>query len=315
MAIIGTLLGMGVGVFSNLGRADRQAAGQIKDALRAARLFALQSSAPAAVVVDPPHGEIFGLGLAPVGNWHFEDDAGTGWPVAARHAADALLADGVLGSALGIAGEDALMITELPGRFDSPHGFGVDVFLRPDREPRPMTLLERPGSWSLRLDEESQLEVRLVLQSKPNPEEFRLTLPVSLPAERYTQVTVVFDGRVLHVALDGRRVGEDTLFATPRLLQTAPGAPLRTGREEERYRGAIDELAVSSVIEGDHRPLPADVALEGALRVLRFDAQGHLDPDWHRTPERITFRHGSPEQRTFIELGQLGTVRSWTESP
>jgi len=315
MAIIGTLMGIGVGAFANLGRADRQATGQIKDALRAARLYALRASAPAAVVVDPARGEIFATGLSAAGNWHFEDDAGTGWPVPARHAPDALLRDGVVGSALSVAGEDVLLVTDLPARFDSPHGFGVDVFLRPAAEPRPMTLLERPGRWALRLDEDDRLEVRLMLAALPEPEEFRVSLDGRLPTDRFTQLSVLFDGRVLHVALDGRRVGEDTLFTTPRTLAAAPGSVLRSGDGVLRFRGAIDELSVAAVVEGEHRPLPSDVALDGALRVLRLDAFGHLDPAWHRTSQQVSFRTGEPPQRTTVELGVLGTVRSWTDAP
>jgi len=316
MAIIGTLMGIGAGAFANLGRADRQATGQIKDALRAARLYAVRASAPAAVVVDPARAEVFATGLAPAGNWHFEDDAGTGWPAPAQHAAGALLPDGVIGSALDVRLDDVLVLGDLPPRFDSPAGFGVDVFLRPAADPRPMTLLERPGRWALRLDEDDHLELRLMLAAHPEAEEFRLGTAARLPADRFTELSVLFDGRVLHVALDGRRVGEDTLFATPRQLAAAPGPVLvRTGVDVLRYRGAIDELSISSVVEGEHRPLPADVALDGALRVLRLDGFGHLDPAWHRTSEQIGFRTGEPPRHTVVELGVLGTVRSWSDAP
>ncbi len=315
MAIIGTLMGIGVGAFASLGRADRQATGQVKDALRAARLYALRASAPAAVVVDPANREVFATGLTATGNWHFEDDAGTGWPVPARYEPGTLLREGVIGSALSIGGDDVLLITDLPSRFDSPQGFGVDVFLRPAAEPRPMTLLERPGRWQLRLDDNDRLEVRLMLAAHPEPEEFRVSFDAQLPDTRFTELSVLFDGRVLHVALDGRRVGEDTLLTTPRTLAAAPGSVLRSGDGVLRFRGAIDELSVAAVVEGDHRPLPADVTLDGALRVLRLDGFGHLDPAWHRTPQQVSFETGEPPRRTVIELGVLGTVRSWTDAP
>jgi hypothetical protein len=315
MAIIGALMGIGVGAFAHLGRSDKQASGQVKDALRAARLYALRASAPASVVVDPGAGEVFATGLVSAGTWHFEDDAGTGWPAPARHAPGALLPDGVIGSAVSIAGDDVLLVTDLPGRFDSPHGFGLDVFVRPEAEPRPMTILERPGRWAVRLDEDDRLEVLLRLVATPEPEEFVVSTGGRLPPDRFTQLGVLFDGRVLHVALDGRRLGEDTVLEHPRTLAPAAGSVLRSGDGVRRFRGALDELSISAVVEGEHRPLPAEVALEGALRVLRLDEYGHLDPAWHRTAQQVSFRTGEPPQRTVIELGTLGTVRSWTDAP
>ncbi len=315
MAIVGALLGLGVGAFSNLGRADRQATGQLKDALRAARLFALRSSAPASVIVDPVRGEVVGTGLLPVGNWHFEDDAGTGWPVPARHGPGALERRGVIGSALRLTRDDTLVIGGLPSSFDSPHGFGVDVALRPESDVRPLVLLQREGSWRLRLDEEDRLEVSLWFAATPQPLEFRQSFDLTLSPERYTQVSLNCDGRTLSLSLDGRRVVQDTRFDPPRKVHVPAGALLDCGTEVDRFRGWIDELRISSVIEGDHAPLPAEISLQGGPRVLRLDEFGHLDPAWHREPELIEFRVGDSGPLTHVELGLLGSVRSWTDAP
>jgi hypothetical protein len=316
MAIIATLMGIGVGVFDNLATSDRVAAGQISDALRAARLFAVRESAPASVVVSPEDGEVFGLGLRAAGNWHFEDEDGSGWPVPARHDPGALIPHGVLGYAVAITDQSELQIPDLPGTFDSPDGFGVDVWVRPDAEPRPMLLLQRPGSWSLGLDGEGQLEVTLWLVARPSPEESRHTLKgLRLPSDRFSHVGVVFDGRRLRVTLDGLPAGEDTDFGQPRRLVTPPDAPLRTGNGSDRFRGAIDELRVASVVAGDHKPLPADVRVEGGAQVLHLDALGHLDPGYHRAPVVLSFLTGEPPLRTSVEFGLLGTVRTWNTRP
>lgn len=316
MVIVATLLGLGVGAFRNLSTADRVASLQIKDALRAARQFALRESAPASVVVEPEAGVVYGIGLRTVGNWHFEDAEGSGWPTTARHDPDALLRQGVIGSALSVTGESELSIPDLPAGFDSPWGFGVDVFVRPDGDARPMTLLERPGSWALRLDEDDALEVAVMLAASPQPEEFRRTLPgVRLAADRFTRLTVVCDGRVLHVAADGARVGEDSVFDRPRRMAVTPRVPLGTGRGPTRFRGALDELRIASVVRGEDDPLPAEIVLDGKAQVVHLDAFGHLDPHWHAAPVTVSFRYGDPPVRTVVEFGLLGTVRSWTERP
>lgn len=316
ISILGVLLGLGVGVYGSLATPDVLAAGRIRDALRAARLLAQREGAPSSVIVDPGRGEVYALGLHAAGNWHFEDDAGTGWPVPARHAPESLEPAGVLGSALRIREDGELLIPDLPPSTESPDGFGVECWFRPEAEPRPMTLLERPGLWALRLDDENQLEVSLWLDAKAGPEELRRTLPEAhLPPDRFTCVAVVFDGRTLQVDVDGRRSGEDTRLTAPRRMAPATRVPLRAGDGLQRFRGLIDELRLSAVAAEQHGPLPAEVHLLGEPRVLHLDPQGRLDPDFHGAAEDLAFTWGDPARRTHVELGVLGSVRSWTDAP
>lgn len=319
MAIIGVLMGIGVGAFNKLAAVDRVAAGQIRDALRTARSLAVAESAPASVVVEPAAGEVYGLGLRAAGNWHFEQGQGTGWPLAARLPDDVLVIDGAIGSGVELIAGQQLQIVDLPSSFSSPQGFGLDVALRPAAEPRPMRLLEREGAWSLRLDEDDQLEVTVMLAGQPAPEEFKRTLTgVRLPPDRWSRVTVLCDGRSLHVAVDGARVGEDTVFPLPRMMARGAASSISTGRGEvgtSAYCGGLDELHLASVVRGDHQPIPPEVQLEGESRVLHLDAGGRLDPAWHTAPVTIAFRTGEPPVRTVIEYGLLGSVRSWTERP
>lgn len=316
LMILGVLLGFGVGIYGNLATPDRLASDRIRDALRAARLLAARESAPAAVIVEPERGEVYAMGLRSAGNWHFEDDAGTGWPVPARHDPGALVTPGVFGAALRLSGEGELAVLDLPPAADSRAGFGVEAFLDPLPEPRPMTLIERPGLWALRLDDEDQLEVSVWLDAKPAPEELRRTVPEArLPAGRFSRLAVIFDGRTLQVAVDGRRCGEDTRFPGERRMAPARGAPLRSGEGLQRFRGRIDELHLLSVAVERHEPLPPDVRLAGKPRVLRLDAFGRLDPAFHGGPELVSFAWGDPARTTHVELGLLGAVRTWTEGP
>lgn len=316
LSILGVLFGLGVGVYGSLATPDRLASDRIRDAVRAARLMSSREGAPSAVVVEPANGEIYAVGLRAAGNWHFEDDAGTGFPVPARHDPGALVTPGVFGSALQVNEGSDLVILDLPPAADSPFGFGVEAWFDPQPEPRPMTLIERPGSWALRLDDEDQLEVSVWLDARPAPEELRRTVPEArLPAGRFTRLTLVFDGRTLQVAVDGRRCGDDTQFPSERRLAPLRGVPLRSGEGLLRFCGKIDELHLLSVTVQDREPLPPEVRLLGAPRVLRLDGFGRLDPAFHGAPEVVSFAWGEPARTTHVELSLLGAVRSWTDAP
>jgi prepilin-type N-terminal cleavage/methylation domain-containing protein len=317
ISVLGVLLGLGVGVYGSLATPDSLAAGRIKDALRAARLMAQREGLPASVVIDPPAGEVRALGLRAAGNWHFEDAAGTGWPVPARHEGATLDPDGALGSSLVLGEEATLAVPDLPPAADDPQGFGVEAFVAPAAAPRPMVLLERPGRWALRLDDEDVLQVSLWLDARPAPEELRRAVPeVRLVPGRFTRLAVLFDGRTLHVAADGRRCGEDTRLPAVRRLAGAPGVPLSVGAGLERFRGRLDELRLFAVAsEQDAAALPDTARLLGAPRLLRLDATGRLDPAFHAAPEVLGFEWGEPPRRSYIELGLLGALREWTEGP
>lgn len=328
MAIVSALFGIGVGVFHKLNRPEQMAARVVTDTLRSARLFARAETAPSSVVVRPAAGEVTSMGLRTVGNWHFEDVAGTGWPFDAVHPSTALIAEGAVGSGLRLDGGDELSLPSPPGTFDSPFGFLVEVSLRPAADRRPMTILERRNVWTLDLDDDDVLRVSLHVEA-PDGTAPAGTSPVStsdggrtsarlsvheIPGARlsstdWSRVLVLFDGRALHVTVNGRRAGDDVVFDAPLRLARNPGVSIGTGAEVVRYRGLMDELRIGSVIVGERQPLPTEVLLEGVDRVLHFDAFGRLDPAWHRGPVEISFLHGEPARRSLVEVGLLGTVR------
>lgn len=319
IAIIATLLGLGLGAFRRMDSSDRQAIGQVKDALREARLFARARSAPATLIIDAEAGAVYATGLTAVGNWHFEDLDGIGWPLDAV-LERATLTTGVLGFGVELVDDAQLRLVDPPPSFDSPHGFGVDLFVAPADEPRPMTILERNGSWALGLDSHGDLEITLMLRKPPEPgidvasEEFRMSVPgLRLPADRLTQLMVVFDGRRLHVSVDGRRAVEDTLFTEARQIVVTSGLAITTGVAPTHFRGRMDELRLSSVVVADHTPLPNDVVLVGPSRLVHIDALGHLDASRHAAPEVVHMTWDvDPPIDLYVEMGLMGSVRSWT---
>jgi hypothetical protein len=150
------------------------------------------------------------------------------------------------------------------------------------------------------------------LRGPEGPQQVRhLVEGALLPADVFTQLTVLFDGATLSVSLDGVRVGDDLGFPEPRLLVLNQGISIGTGEPPSAFRGTLDELRVLSVVTTQQALLPPEVQLVGAPVLLRIDASGHLDPAWHRTPMTITIEHDDPPRRSAVEVGLLGTVRSF----
>jgi len=320
MVIMAALFGIGVGAFRSVARPERIAGQQLLDALRTTRLLARGSGEAASLLVFPAEGTLVTLSMAAVGNWHFEDDQGSGWPFDAQHPLAARVPSPVLGTALELSGEATLVLPAPPASFDAPAGFGLEVWLQPAAGPRPMTLLERPGLWSLALTEADVLEITLWLQ--PDTDDpgqasgtvFRHEVPTApLLPDRMRCLELAFDGRTLRVAVDGRRVEPDTRFPEPRRLARAPHAAILSGTAPHQYRGLLDELRLSVAVAGDPVLLPEEVQLEGGDQVLRLDASGQPDPAWHSAPFRIGFVHGAVPRRTLVECGLLGTLQTWEE--
>lgn len=314
LAILGTLLGIGVGVFGGLVAPDRVAASQVQDALFAAQLLAQREHAPATVVVDPDAARVYARGLRAVGNWHFEDDLGTGWPVAANHEPEHVDPLGALGHGLRLEDEGVLTIAGLPSSADSAAGFALDVEVRPARSPRPMTILTRAGVWDVSLDRDERLVVTLHLARPDSDEPEVVPVVVGEPVRwphRFVRLGVLFDGSTLRVTLDGARHGEAVRFpAARRLVVPAGSSPLYTGRGAARFVGRLDELRLLSVVEAESRELPPEVELVGERRVLYLDARGRLDPAHHDQEAVIGLLHGDPPRRTDVEFGLWGAIRT-----
>lgn len=324
MGILAVLFGVGVGAFRRLTRPERVALATIAETLRSAALTAASEGAPASVSVTPETGGLQASVLLAVGNWHFEDDAGTGWPMAAVHEPGLLAPGPVLGSFLALGPGQTLSLPSPPASFDSPHGFGVELHLRPVASGAAMTILERPGIWSLRLDEGLALVVTLFLLpdaassavGASAAEELRVEIPgLVLSPQRLQRLNLSFDGTRLTTALDGLRVGQDLVLPAPRQLVMNPGVALGTGRPPGSFLGDLDELRVASVVARPPSFLPPEIRLLGAPRRIGLDGRGRLDPAFHRTPVVLAIEHGDPPRQSAVEISLLGTVATHDAYP
>src|SRR5262245_23696269 len=89
LSIIGVLMGISIGALRNAVPARAIARAAVLDALRQARLFAMQENAPALVRLDTIPDEpptVTAIGKTTVGTWHLEGDDLDGFPQAARAA-------------------------------------------------------------------------------------------------------------------------------------------------------------------------------------------------------------------------------------
>src|SRR5262249_4990030 len=109
--------------------------------------------------------------------------------------------------------------------------------------------------------------------------------------------------------------GEDTLLPAERRMSPTSRPPIRTGEGLTAFRGSLDELRLFTVSAEEHEPLTGDVRLLGAARVLHLDDFGRLDAAFHPGPEVVSFEAGEPPVRTNVELGTMGSVRTWTVKP
>ena len=290
-------------MYGSLATPDTLATERIRDAVRAARLLAQREGAPASVIVDPARGDVYALGLHLAGNWHFEDDAGTGWPVPSGCAGCTRVPRGVIGSAVRIA-EDGEPSSPTCRRRPRPDGFAV-------RSARGRAASDDPAqAWPVgaAADDENGWKSRSgSTPARPGAAPRARGAPPDRSPRSGGSTAVLWSGR------DGRRAAGHA--RPPRRMAPVTRSLLRAGEGLQRFRGLIDELRLSAVASEQHAPLPAEVHLLGEPRVLHLDPQGRLDPDFHGAPEDLAFTWGDPARRTHVELGVLGSVRSWTDVP
>ncbi|MFG0316670.1 MAG: prepilin-type N-terminal cleavage/methylation domain-containing protein, partial [Planctomycetota bacterium JB042] len=132
LTLISVLMGIGVGAFKKISLGRRLAVAQVKDALRGARLFAIEQSSTARVDLDPESNVIQASGFQSIGNWHLEDERSVGWPTLAEtRGAATLIDDGAIGSAMLLPGDQSgwLDLGSSPS-FDAEQGILVELLVR-----------------------------------------------------------------------------------------------------------------------------------------------------------------------------------------
>ena len=320
MTIFAVVVGGGVGFFANLDLARNQAAGLVRNVLRAARQTALTRRAPARVRFDRAAGEVTVEALRVVGTWHFDSQR-----IAGAMGADGVLSGGRfdrhgwIGEALafdGQPGAHASFPVHRDPAYDSARGFRIECAVRRDAS---------GGGRLLRLGEALEVlingrgAVRARLRSAPDrgaPLGGGLGSGGSVlvesdegvvPLDRWTRLAVAYDRERFTLAVDGVPVAA--------VAATVPVAPIEDdlvlSHPEHPFPGAIDALVISMVEAVEPTYLPETVLLPADTpAVVHFDASGGLDRRHHTEPVVVPLEFPGERGATRVEIvvGLFGTV-------
>ncbi len=313
LTLFSILLGIGVGAFKkiNLGRA--LAVAQVKDALRAARLFAIEQSSLARVDIDPEKNTIRASGFQSTGNWHFEDDRSRGWPNDATLSGGAtLIEEGAIGRAIFLAAGDAGVVDL--GRspsFDADAGLKFDAFVRIPPGGGGL-LVEKGEAFRLMITPDrtaaGSVRVRQGEASGGDRDDMiHVETSDPIPLDRWSRVEMIYDGFTLRLSIDGRERArlENQERLDPR---PDPAAELTLGSLRTPFVGGIDEVRFALMASQDVPPLPDGVTFAGAGTVW-FDRRGNLDGNHHRQPVTISLLFDENRRSRDVVVGLLGEIQ------
>lgn len=301
-------MGIGVGAFKKINFGRELAVAQVKDALRSARLFALEQSATARVDVDDKSRRVVASGFVSTGNWHFEDERG--WPTPADLDGDAEFAPGgAIGRCLALPPDVAAYASlGTSPSFDAADGLLVEAFVRVIE---PGTVVAKGAAFRLAVGSELRpfATVRLTEIADAATGDDKLMLEGDEPIEldRWTRLAFSYDGIYLRLLVDGREVAarKSEARVAPR---PDPEAPITAGARQNGVRGFVDEVRIASVLVDSPPPLPDGVAFRSGQSVF-FDGRGRLDPARHREPVRITLTFDEGTRTRDVVVGLLGEIQ------
>jgi len=322
LALLGMILGIGLGAFSRLNLGDRVAVAIVQDALRSAQNFAVGRGAPARVRIDAKTGAIRTEGMQVVGTWHFEDLPIRGaFELEGALLGGRLVEDGFQGRGLSFVGEPARSKVEIPVQGDPAwnlrDGFALRIALRPHAGGSSRT--GQAGGAVLTLGESAGLEtteqgaVRAWIAAEVADEHGELrkggripveTLPLALVDDRWSLVEVQYDRRTLRLWIDGVLAAAVEEIAPVWKLD----GPIVISPATQPWPGTVDSLVVSCVAAQEENRLPSGVAFAaGTISEVLFAPGGGLDRGFHREPVRIELAYDDG-RKVDVLVNFYGTV-------
>ncbi len=315
MALLATIFGAGLGVFAGLDVEQRQAAGVVREVLRAARNSSLTHRAPARVRIDDKLGTLEAMRLDVIGTWAFEpteiaDEVVGAFELNGRSLGGRWIEDGWIGSALSFAGEGVVEIpVQVEPNWDLSEGFLIELTVR--REAEGGGRLLRIGE-TLGVDVGGAGELRAWIVPATMGENIdpraggRIvfeTAAGSVPVGRWVRLRFSYDRKSVELSADSiplARVEED------RPLWKLDG-PLILSDEQRPFPGAVDALVVSAIAVGQPQQLPLSVRISSAPPEVRFGPDGALDHTAHEGPVALELEFESGA-REVITVGVYGTI-------
>ena len=342
MALMGILMGVGLGVLTNVGQGSKTQ--QAQAILRETAFACMQSSnGGTRAILDLREREADGtlvIGAAisdPVLTHNFEslDFVSRDYPIDIDGKVESV-AEGYTGRAarfergglLRFAPQSAFAMTE---------GLMLTLWVRPEPGPTTMTLVKGEGAYEVQLVQQPGGEgynVRLQLHLKNATDDRAVGLPetfetkggpVRVDGKTWTHLRVAFDGAEPSIRVNGvemvrstkrRSAGDDESGAAPRQKRIAipeGGAVALTISDGiSSYVGLMDSLVLGGVFRSDE----TERELSG-LRLIRPRSpvrvvyrNGRLDPDEHAGDVVILLENTADPEGPQLEvrLGLYGTV-------
>lgn len=281
MALIGVLMGMGVGFLRRKGDALEVALASVRDQVRIASLTARSRHLPSEVVIDPGQdgpATVRARVLEPVGHWHMEEDPRDDESAGLPSSVTGLVEPGRFGMARRFDPDARapLLYVQAGDRpvFDLRDGFSVRVDLRLDE--RFETTVARFGtSFELRLNDDLVPSAKMVGTEGGGRAGPSVSLAGKLPLSLGTWHTLqaVHDGRFFRLLVDDREV--DSADANLPILQT-PKDGFEVSPAADPVPGLVDEVMVMAYAFSEPMTLPIGVRIASDPWIIAFDRQGDL---------------------------------------
>ena len=337
LALIAVLMGIGVSMFTNLGKQGVFTSTVARVLSTLNRVHNSSMSHPSALQVTsgdvetPGANSVQGIEFVPMWQSQCEPPPAGGDPSVLTGALDrngilpagAVFKDGVIGRALFLEGGGAVDCGNL-SVFDATEGVSLDLRVLPVNVGGG-TLVRRGDALSLALTRQSEgLGVRLdlgfaSLSGAPGEQ------PVSgiresrtfeardlvLPVGRWSRIVATYDRNHVVILVDtGRGLVEK--FRKEEKAPLSPPADAHLyigggGGAGMTFKGGIDDIRLEGVLGSEYLPFSTGVSVDGPTRRIRF-VNGKLDPAYHSLSETIILRYGKRERP--IVIGLEGNVTS-----
>jgi prepilin-type N-terminal cleavage/methylation domain-containing protein len=274
----------------------------VRSTLRYARNAARDAGAGAIVTFDPESQEIAVAPVELAANFHFEDEFGS--QRRRLELSGQLVDEGHLGRGLALSSGlvDLGLLGETPVQ-----GFRVSFWLRPEDLDKAGRVLERENTFSLSLDADGSLRVRIRVGEQGEAIQLE-TRPGLMTVGRWRRVDFAYDRAAITLAVDGvqqlRKPEARVLFRDKkaRLLLGSGGVS-----------ATMDTLRYWVVSEGETRRLGSGVEIEASGPItVAFDGEGRLNPAVHSGPVEIALRFPSEEPEGILQtlrVEKSGVVR------
>ncbi len=343
MAVMGILMGIGIGYLQNIGEASR--VDQARSILRETVYACKQSSnGGTRAILDLRYQERDGAQVLVVGaavarpvlthNFEILDSTSHDYPLSVEGNVE-IVRSGHMGAAAKFEGGS--LVFELQSAFAMTDGLQVDVWLLPDTGTSTMTILEGEGAYKLQLagdPETGGYDVVLALELKDPGEgrragsqrTFRTKGGPVRSSSGWTHLRVEYDGADASILVNGiecekgrnrRRRGQASAAeeAGHRRLVVPEGGAVKLviGGTRNPYSGLMDTL----VLGGVFRSGDSERELYGLQIVRRGDEpvkvtyrNGRLDPARHPGAVLLYLQETTNASGPLLELklGMYGTV-------